>query len=174
MFWKIIAAFVRAVDGFSDWLGRAVAWLALGMVLVTFAVVVLRYGFDLGWIALQESVVYMHATLFLLAAAYTLRHDAHVRVDILYQRLGPVGKAWIDLLGTCLLLLPVCVFIAWISWDYVCAAWAVKESSREAGGLPAVFLLKSLIPLFAALLALQGLAQGCRALAVIAGRPLEA
>lgn len=174
VFWKIIAAFVRGVDGFSDWLGRTVAWLSLGMVAITFLVVVLRYGFGLGWIALQESVVYLHATLFLLAAAYTLKHDAHVRVDIFYQRLGPVGQAWIDLLGTWLLLLPVCAFIAWISWDYVAAAWAVKESSREAGGLPAVFLLKSLIPLFAVLLALQGLAQGFRALAVIAGRPLEA
>jgi len=169
----IIAAFVRAVDGFSDWLGRAVAWLSLGMVAVTFLVVVLRYGFNLGWIALQESVVYMHALLFLLAAAHTLKRDAHVRVDIFYQRLGARGRAWVDLLGGWLLLVPVCTFIVWASWDYVAASWAVREASREAGGLPAVFLLKSVIPLFAAVLLLQGVAQSLRAFLVIAGRPLE-
>jgi len=168
----IIAAFVRSVDGFSDWLGRTVAWLSLGMVLVTFAVVVLRYGFNQGWIALQESVVYMHAALFMLGAAYTLKHDAHVRVDIFYQRLGAKGRAWVDLFGSCLLLIPFCCFVLWASWDYVAASWQVRESSREAGGLPAVFLLKSLIPLFAALLALQGVALALRSLGVLVDRPV--
>ncbi len=168
----IIAAFVRGVDGFSNWLGRTVAWLSLGMVLVTFVVVVLRYGFDQGWIALQESVVYMHATLFMLGAAYTLKHDAHVRVDIFYQRLGAKGRAWVDLLGACLLLIPFCAFVLWASWDYVAASWQVRESSREAGGLPAVFLLKSLIPVFAVVLALQGVALALRALGVLMDRPV--
>ncbi len=168
----IIAAFVRGVDGFNDWLGRAVAWLALGMVLVTFLVVVLRYGFDQGWIALQESVIYMHAVLFMLGAAYTLKHDAHVRVDIFYQRLGAKGRAWVDLIGSCLLLVPFSCFVLWISWDYVAASWQVRESSREAGGLPAVFLLKSVIPLFAVLLSLQGMATALRSLLVLVDRPL--
>jgi len=168
----IIAAFVRAVDVFTEWLGRAVSWLSLGMVVVTALVVLLRYGFDLGWIGLQESVVYMHALLFMLGAAYTLKHDGHVRVDIVYQRLGPRARAWMDLLGCWGLLVPVGVFIGWIGWDYVAASWAVRESSREAGGLPAVYLLKSVILVFAATLLLQGLAQSGRAVLLLAGRPL--
>ncbi|XSG84161.1 MAG: TRAP transporter small permease subunit [Methylohalobius sp. ZOD2] len=173
IFCAIIAGFVRTVDGLNEWLGRAVAWLALGMVMVTFLVVILRYGFDLGWIALQESVVYMHAVLFLLGAGYTLKHDAHVRVDILYQRMGAKGRAWIDFLGAWLLLVPVCVFIFWSAWDYVAASWAIREASREAGGLPAVFLLKSVILGFSATFLLQGAAQSGRALLIILDRPLE-
>ncbi|WP_022949213.1 TRAP transporter small permease subunit [Methylohalobius crimeensis] len=173
IFCAIIAGFVRTVDGLNEWLGRAVAWLALGMVMVTFLVVILRYGFDLGWIALQESVVYMHAVLFLLGAGYTLKHDAHVRVDILYQRMGAKGRAWVDFLGAWLLLVPVCVFIFWSAWDYVAASWAIREASREAGGLPAVFLLKSVILGFAAIFLLQGVAQSGRALLIILDRPLK-
>ncbi len=168
----IIAAFVQAVDVFTEWLGRLVAWLSLGMVLVTALVVLLRYGFDLGWIGLQESVVYMHALLFMLGAAYTLRRDGHVRVDIVYQRLNPRGRAWVDLVGCWCLLIPVCLFIGWIGWDYVAASWSVHESSREAGGLPAVFLLKSVILVFAATMLLQGLAQSGRAVLLLAGCPL--
>ena len=165
----IIAAFIRAVDVFTEWLGRAVSWLSLGMVVVTTLVVLMRYGFDLGWIGLQESVVYMHALLFMLGAAYTLKHDGHVRVDIIYQRLRPRARAWVDLIGCWLLLIPFCVFIGWIGWDYVAASWAVRESSREAGGLPAVFLLKSVILMFAATVLLQGMAQSAKALLVLAG-----
>lgn len=169
----IIAAFVRSVDVFTEWLGRAVSWLSLGMVLVTVVVVVLRYGFDLGWIGLQESVVYMHAVMFMLGSAYTLKRDAHVRVDILYQRFGTRGKAWVDLIGSWLLLVPVCVFIGWSAWEYVVASWSVHESSREAGGLPAVYLLKSVILLFAVTLLLQGLSQSFKALLRLAGRSME-
>ncbi|WP_296898622.1 TRAP transporter small permease subunit [Thiohalocapsa sp.] len=86
------------LDLVNTWVGRVVAWLALAMVLVTFLVVVLRYGFDAGSIALQESVTYMHAMLFMLGAAYTLQLNGHVRVDIFYQRFGPRGRAWVDLL----------------------------------------------------------------------------
>lgn len=169
----IIAAFVRSVDAFTERLGQAVSWLSLGMVLVTVVVVVLRYGFDLGWIGLQESVVYMHAVMFMLGSAYTLKRDAHVRVDIVYQRFGPRGKAWVELFGSWLLLVPVCVYIGWSAWEYVVASWSVHESSREAGGLPAVYLLKSVILLFAVTLLLQGIAQSFRALLRLAGRPLE-
>ncbi|NIR25762.1 MAG: TRAP transporter small permease subunit, partial [Gammaproteobacteria bacterium] len=119
------------------------------MVLVTFAVVLLRYLFNTGWIAMQESITYMHALVFMLGAAYTLRHDGHVRVDIFYQKFSPRTRAWVDLLGTLLLLLPVTLFIAWVSWEYVSTAWALKEGSRETGGLPGVYLLKTAIPLMA-------------------------
>lgn len=148
----------QTIEAFIDWTGRSVAWLTLGMVLVTFIVVLLRYVFDIGWIALQESVNYMHALVFLIGAAYTLKHNEHVRVDIFYCRLGERGRAWVDFVGGLLLLLPVCIFIIWTSWAYVLDSWSVHEGSREAGGLPGVFLLKSAILLMAGLLILQAVA----------------
>ena len=152
-------ALVNNIERFIDWSGRAVSWLTLGMVIVTFVVVVLRYVFDIGWIALQESVTYMHAMVFLVGASWTMQQEAHVRVDIFYSRFSARTKAWVDLSGSLLLLLPVMVFIAWISWEYVIESWGVLEGSREAGGLPAVFLLKSLILVMAAMLQLQALVQ---------------
>ncbi len=149
---------LRLFESVTEWVGRAVSWLSLLMVLVTFAVVVLRYAFDLGWIAMQESVTYMHAVLFLAGAAYTLRHQGHVRVDIFYRRFSPRTRAWVDLLGTLLLLMPVCLFIFYISWAYVADSWSLLEGSREAGGLDGVFLLKSMILVMAGLLVLQGVA----------------
>ena len=130
------------LDGVNRSVGLVVAWLALAMVLVTFVVVVLRYVFDSGSIALQESVTYMYAILFMLGAAYTLQQDGHVRVDILYQRFSRRARAWVDLLGSLFLLTPVCVFLFIASWDYVADAWSIREGSREAGGLPGVWLLK--------------------------------
>lgn len=167
---------VRAVQGLeavSEWTGRLVSWLTLAMVLVTCAVAVLRYAFDLGWIAMQESVTYLHAAVFMLGAAYTLRHEGHVRVDILYRRFPDRVQAWVDILGGLLLLVPVCAFVAWISWDYVLQSWAVREGSQEAGGLPLVYLLKALIPVMAALLLLQGLASVLRNALFLAGYPVR-
>jgi len=112
---------------------------------------------------MQESVLYLHATVFMLGAAYTLKHDQHVRVDLFYRRIGPRGRAWVDLAGTLLLLVPVCLFILDSSWDYVREAWAIREASPEAGGLPGVYLLKSLIPAMAVLLLIQGVAMALRA-----------
>lgn len=140
-----------------------VSWCVLGMVLLTFLVVVLRYLFDSGWIALQESVSYLHSLVFLLGAAYTLKHDAHVRVDIFYSRFSERTKAWVELLGHLFILIPVMLFIAWISWPYISDAWAVKESSRDAGGLPGVYLLKSLILMMSGLLIIQALVLVMRA-----------
>jgi TRAP-type mannitol/chloroaromatic compound transport system permease small subunit len=151
------------LDDLSEWTGRAVAWLTLAMVLVTFAVVVARYVFDLGSVALQESVTYMHAVVFLLGAAYTLRHDRHVRVDIFYQRASVRGRAWVDLLGVILLLVPSCGFILLVSLDYVGASWSMFEGSRDVGGLPLVYFLKTLIPLTAVALLLQGLVMAAKA-----------
>lgn len=128
------------------------------MVITTFVVVVLRYAFNIGWIALQESVLYMHAIVFMLGAAYTFKHNGHVRVDILYQRCSDKTRAWIDCLGTLLLLMPVSGFIIWSSWEYVSDSWAIQESSRNSGGLPGVFLLKTTILFMAGLLILQGVA----------------
>ncbi|SRR5690606_20231745 len=142
-------------------LGRAVAWLMLPMVIGTFVVVVLRYAFGLGWIWMQEAVMWMHAALFMLAAAYTLGCDGHVRVDVLYARMSPRRRAWVNALGTLLFLLPMAGFIAVESFEYVQVSWSIREGSREAGGLPYPFvpLLKTLIPLTAVTLLLQGVAQ---------------
>ena len=146
---------------FSEWTGRIVAWLTLPMVVLTFVVVVLRYAFDLGWIWMQESIVWMHAAVFMLAAAYTLRRDEHVRVDIFYRKLDARRRAIVDALGTVVLLLPMMIFLIVVSLDYVTTSWSIREGSREAGGLPYPFvpLLKSIIPVTALLLALQGVAR---------------
>ena len=147
----------ETLDRINGLLGPVVSWLALAMVLVTFLVVVLRYAFDIGSIALQESVTYMHATLFMLGAAYTLQQQGHVRVDIFYQRFSRRGRAWVDLLGTLVLLVPICLFVLASSWGYVTESWAVHEGSREAGGLPDVYLLKTLLIVMPILVLIQGL-----------------
>ena len=162
------------LDGFAELTGRMVSWLTLATVLVTLAVVILRYLFDMGSIALQESVTYLHASVFMLGAAYTLKHDGHVRVDIFYQQRSPRLRAWTNLLGTLLLLMPVCILIFVSSIDYVASAWAIQEGSREAGGLDGVYLLKTIIPLMAVLLFLQGCSIVLRSLFTIAGREAPA
>lgn len=159
-----VKSFADVIDRFSDLTGRAVAWLTAVMVLVTFLVVVLRYAFDWGEIALQESITYLHAMVFMLGAAYTLRHDGHVRVDIFYRKMTPRGQAWVNLLGTLLLLLPVSLYVLVESWPYVSASWSVHEGSREAGGLPGVYLLKTLLVVMPMLLVVQGVADALRSL----------
>ena len=155
-------ACVRTIDAFTDRTGRLLAWLVLGMALLTAFIVVLRYGFNIGSILAQESVIYMHGALFLLGAAYALKTGAHVRVDIFYRDFSPRARAWVNSLGGIVFLLPLCVFITVSSWDYVSESWAMRESSPEPGGIPAVYLLKTLIPLAAINLALQGIAEVLR------------
>jgi len=156
------------LDRIAELVGNAAAWMALALVLVTFTVVMLRYLFQLGWIAMQESILYLHASLFLLGAAYTLKKDGHVRVDIFYRGFSAKRKALVDLLGSLLLLLPVCSFLLWASWDYVTIAWSIHEGSQEAGGLPYVYLLKTLIPVAVLLLILQGISQALSSLSTLA------
>ena len=150
------------LESLIDWSGRTVSWLSLALVIVTFIVVLMRYVFDSGSIALQETSTYLHASIFLIGMAYTLQQEAHVRVDIFYARCSRQTKAWIDLFGALFLLLPFMLFISWISWSYIVDSWSVLEGSREAGGLPGVFLLKSLILLMTGLLSLQALTQVAR------------
>jgi TRAP-type mannitol/chloroaromatic compound transport system permease small subunit len=157
------------IDRLTGAVGRAVAWLALAMVLVQFAVVVMRYGLGIGSIWLQESILYAHAALFLLAAAWTLAGDGHARIDIFYADASPRGKALVDLCGALLLLLPFMAVLAWYAWPYVARSWAILERSQEVSGLSFVFLLKSLLLLFALTMALQGIAQAIRALAALRG-----
>lgn len=158
------------IDGLTGAVGRAAAWCGLFIVLVQFAVVLMRYVLGLGSIWLQESILYGHAALFMLAAAWTLREGGHVRVDILYAEAPPRRRAAVDLVGTLVLLIPFAFVLLWFSLPYVVRSWQILERSRETSGLPAVFLLKTLIPLFALLMILQGLAQAVRAWAVLRGR----
>lgn len=158
---------VQRIDAFTERSGKLLAWLALGMALVTTFIVILRYGFNIGSIPAQESVTYMHGALFLLGAAYALKHGAHVRVDIFYRNYRPRTRAWVDSLGGIVFLLPLCVFIITSSWDYMAESWAMRESSPEPGGIPAVYLLKTIIPLGAINLAVQGVAEVLRAALVL-------
>lgn len=160
---RFLQAACARIDALNEWIGRALAWLTLLLVLLVFALVGARYAFSLGSIAAQEAALWLHSMVFLLGAAFTLKRDAHVRVDLLYQRLDARGRARADLLGTLLLLLPFSAFLFWVSLDYVAMAWSVREASREPGGLPGVFLLKTLMPVAAALLGLQGVAQAVAA-----------
>lgn len=148
---------ISCIDTFSEWTGKIVSWLTLVMVLTTFLVVSLRYAFDTGWIAMQESVSFMNALVFMLGSAYTLKHNEHVRVDIYYQGFSTTTQAWINCLGTLLLLFPVCFFVIYMSWEYVAESWRIHESSPHSGGLPGVYLLKSCIVVMAVFLMLQGL-----------------
>ena len=135
--------------------GKSVAWLTVVMVLLTFTIVVLRYGFNLGWIWLQESLTYLHVAVFTIAAAWTLQQDGHVRVDIFYAEMPKKKRALMDLLGSLIFLIPFCIFVLVIAWPYVANSWKLLEGSREAGGMPLVFLLKSLIMVLPALLLAQ-------------------
>jgi TRAP-type mannitol/chloroaromatic compound transport system permease small subunit len=152
-----------AIDRFNAGVGRIAAWASLYLVLAEFAVVVMRYAFGLGSIRLQESVIYAHAGLFMLAAAWTLQTDGHVRVDVFYAEMSRCTRAVIDLLGAILFLIPFVAVLFVEAVPYVARSWAILERSREASGLPFVYLLKTLIPAFAFLLGLQGVAQAIRA-----------
>lgn len=138
------------------------AWLSLIMVLTTCAVVLLRKLFDIGLISIQESVIYMHAVVFMMATAWALQRGAHVRVDIFYQGFSKSTQAWVDIIGSLLFTIPVMVFIGLISWDYVSESWRIRESSSDPDGLALVFLLKSLIPLMSISVCLQALAEIAR------------
>jgi TRAP-type mannitol/chloroaromatic compound transport system permease small subunit len=147
------------LDRISAYLGKAAAWLTLFMVLVTFVVVVMRYVFDFGLIWLQESVVWMHAFVFMVGAAYTLQQEEHVRVDIFYREMTPQRRAWVDLIGVLIFLLPLCAFLAWKALDYVAISWKLQEASRESGGLPypLIPLLKTILVVMPMTVGLQGI-----------------
>ncbi|MCE2436794.1 MAG: TRAP transporter small permease subunit [Pseudomonadales bacterium] len=153
---------IQRIQLVAERTGRWACWLALAMAITTLIVVLLRYGFRVGSIPLQESVLYMHAALVLLGLSFTMKHDSHVRVDIVYSRLDQRQRSWINLIGHAVFLLPVCFAVIWFSLPYASNSWRVLEQSVEVSGLPAVFLLKSLIPLSASLLAIQAFAEALK------------
>jgi TRAP-type mannitol/chloroaromatic compound transport system permease small subunit len=158
-----MTTFADRIDRLNAAIGRSAAWLAIAVVLLQFALVVARYLFGLGSVWLSEIVIYAHATLLMLAAAWTLRAGGHVRVDIFYADASARAKALVDLIGALLLLLPFMLVLLCLSVPYATRSWAILEHSQETSGLPIVFLLKTLIPLFAILMALQGIAQAIHA-----------
>lgn len=166
-----LVAFVNLVDRLNERVGRGVAWLTLLMVLLTFVVVILRYVYAIGWVWLQESYVWLHGVVFMVGAGYTLLHNGHVRVDIFYRPNSARYKAIVDLFGSLLLLLPLVFVVIYVSYDYVLDSWMRLEESREAGGLPALFLLKTVILLFCMLIGLQGLSLAARSFLVLKGHP---
>jgi len=153
-------------------LGKAASWLTLLMVLVTFVVVVMRYVFDAGLIWLQESVTWMHAVVFMVGAAYTLQQEEHVRVDVFYRTMSAARRAWVDAIGVILFIWPLCIFLIWKSFDFVASSWSLHETSRESGGLPypLVPLLKTVILVMPAAVALQGLSLFMRSVNKLRGR----
>jgi len=155
------------LDRISNTTGNVISWLTLIMVIVTSIIVVMRYVFDAGFIWLQESVTWMHAAVFMVGAAYTLFHEEHVRVDIFYRKMGPGGRALVDLIGVVLFLLPLCGFLAFKAYDFAAVSWAIHETSREPGGLPypMIPVLKSIVIVMPITVALQGVSLLQRSLA---------
>ena len=164
---QVLTSFADRVDRLTAAIGRVAAWLVLAVVLLQFALVVARYLFGLGSVWLTETVIYAHATVFMLGAAWTLRLGGHVRVDVFYADASARTKALVDLVGAALLLLPFALVLFVLSVPYAARSWAIFEHSQEASGLPLVFVLKTLIPLFALLMALQGISQAIRAFAAL-------
>ncbi|MBJ3776027.1 TRAP transporter small permease subunit [Acuticoccus mangrovi] len=158
------------IDGFNRCVGKVVSWLVLTMVLVQFGVVLARYVFGTGDLWAQESIVYMHGFLFMLAAAYTLSEDGHVRVDIFYRSASLRYRAIVNLVGALFLLIPVSITILIASWNYVASSWRILEGSMESSGIPGVFLLKTAIPVFGVMMAAQGVVMILRSFMVLTGR----
>ena len=160
---------VHIIDAIAALIGRGVRWLTLLMVVLTCAVVFMRYGLSLPSIQLQEASLYLHAALFMLGASYTWQQGGHVRVDLFYRDMNANTQRWVNRLGILLLLVPFCVFLLWVSWRYVGNSWAISERSAETGGLPIVYVLKTLILILPSLLLLQALAEFMRTFMPIVG-----
>ena len=167
-----LSAISSIIDRISIAIGRTAAWLTLAMVLVTFLIVVMRYVFDSGFIWLQESLVWMHAAVFMLGAAYTLQMEEHVRVDIFYRDMNERRRALVNFFGVLLFVFPLCAFFVVTALSYAGASWSLHEISLNAGGLPypAIPLLKTVLIIMPVAVALQGLSLLLRSLRTIRAR----
>ncbi len=164
---------IKRLCGIIDWInervGRGVAWVTTGLVLVVFVDVVMRYLFNTSYVFTQELEWHLFAFIFLIGSGYTLLHDGHVRVDIIYQRLGPKAKAWVNFIGVFSFMLPGCLMVIITSWKFTHNAWAIMEGSPDPGGIPLRFLVKGLITVGFILLALQGLSMGLHSFLQLVG-----
>lgn len=161
---------IQNINQFTDKVGQGVSWISLILVILIGLDVILRYAFNWSSSANQELEWHLFAALFLLGAAYALKHDKHVRVDVFYSQFSPTKKAWVNLIGTLVFLIPFCWVIIQTSIPFVIDAWKISESSAEPGGLPHRFLIKSTIPIGAILLLVQAISEGLSALAIILNR----
>jgi len=166
---KFLLKIARGIDTLNEWVGRGVSWVTLCLVLVIFVDVVMRYMFRTSFVFTQELEWHLFAFIFLIGAGYTLLHDGHVRVDIIYQRLSPNAKAWVNLIGVLLFLFPGCAMIIVTSLKFVYASWAIMEGSPDPGGIPFRFIVKGTIPVGFCLLLLQGTSLGIHSLLQILG-----
>lgn len=170
---KTILLVVRLIDSLNERIGHFISWLTTLLVLVVCYDVFTRYVLNISSVAVQELEWHLFAVIFLLGAAYTLKHGGHVRVDVFYTHMSPRGKALIDLCGGLLFLIPFSLLVIWTSHAFVGMSWAVKETSPDPGGLPFRYLLKAMIPSAFVLVLLQGIAQTLRAFFTLINRPLE-
>ena len=152
-------SFQQSINRFIRVIGLGARYLALFLVINTALVVALRYAFNWAPIALQETMTYLHTSLFMLGAAYTLQQDGHVRVDVFYQHMNDRNKQLVNLFGTLFLLIPTCLFILIICYPYVASSWSMQEASIEGNGLPWLYVLKTLLLIQPSLLILQGIAE---------------
>jgi len=166
---KILKKIAQTIDTLSEWVGRGVAWVTLLLVLVIFVDVVMRYLFNKSFVFTQEMEWHLFAFIFLIGAGYTLLHDGHVRVDIIYQRLSLKGQAWINLIGVILFLFPGCIMIITTSLKFVITSWSIMEGSPDPGGIPFRFIVKGTLPVGFTLLLLQGASLGIHSLLQILG-----
>ena len=166
---RILKTSLSAVEKFTEVTGRFISWATVTMVILVVLVVITRYFLGLGSIALQESVTYLHCLVFMMGFAFTLKHDGHVRVDFFYRGFSPRLKAIVNLIGGLLFLIPFCLLIFFISWDYVLASWVIRETSAENNGLPFIYLLKTQMLLMPATLLLQGIAEILRSGLILSG-----
>jgi len=167
---NLLITVARWIDGLNQYVGRGVAWVTTGLVVVVFIDVVMRYLFNTSFVFTQELEWHLFAFIFLMGAGYTLLHDAHVRVDIIYQRLGFKGRAWINLLGVIFFLIPGCLMIISTSWKFTLNSWTMMEGSPDPGGIPFRFLIKGCIPVGFSLLLLQGISLGIHSVLQITGK----
>ena len=161
---SFIERLCRRIDTLNEWVGRGTAWAALGLVLVVFADVIMRYLFNISFVFIQELEWQLFAFIFLIGAGYTLLYDGHVRVDVIYQRYSSKGKAWTNLLGVVFFLIPGCLMIIETSWHFAYRSWLMGEGSPDPGGIPFRFIVKGFIPVGFSLLLLQGISLGIRSL----------
>ena len=166
---EAIKMITRLIDTLNEWVGRGVAWVTLGLVLVVFVDVVMRYLFNVSFVFTQELEWHLFGFIFLIGAGYTLLHDGHVRVDIIYQRLGIKGRAWTNLLGVILFLIPGCIMVISTSWQFVANSFSMMEGSPDPGGIPFRFIIKGCIPVGFTLLLLQGISLGLHSFMQITG-----